>query len=292
MTTRSKFSLALITSAITATILCVAPVGFSQRSDERQAKLLTSYSHSGPSCELGAALDLLAETLRTQVDDVAYVIVYGGYDNPQSFFHRYDPPGLFRRHALAVRNYLVRAKDVESRRFEVIDGGMRKRFQADIWLVARGQKPPSHSPDATSEIPESSQPRLFDEYGLYSESDMAEYFDPVSRLDGFAKGLAGQPGAVGYIIGYAQCLDVSEGRLVKKNGVDEFVTRDYKECDAVGTGRKIGTMEKRSLIRLFGTAPSRMLVVDGGYRDSQMVELWIVPANEKAPKPTPTTGRK
>jgi hypothetical protein len=293
--TCSKFGHALVNAAITASILCFAPASFSQKGDQTQSKLLTSYGNPGASDELGAALDQLAEALRTQVSDIGYVIVYRGHNNPPRSSRRYDPPGLFHRHALAVRNYLVRAKNIESERIEVIDGGMRNRFQADIWLVPKGERPPSPSPDATGEVQEANQPTPFDEYFLVSDSDMSEYFeyfDPFARLDGFATVLASKPSTVGYIIGYAQCLDVTEGRRVDKNGVEDYVTRDYQRCDAVGTGRKIAMMEKRSLSRLFGIAPPRVSVIDGGYRNSRMVELWIVPRGGEIPRPTPTTMRK
>jgi hypothetical protein len=43
-------------------------------------------------------------------------------------------------------------------------------------------------------------------------------------------------------------------------------------------------------------AEGRVVLVDGGYREEAMMELWIVPEGAEAPKPTPTVfngrGRK
>jgi hypothetical protein len=287
-----RLSFALLVAALTAIILCTGRASMSQTSEQARPRFLGSYGNTQPSCELGAALSYLAAQLTTSVDDVAYVIVYRGYNNTGSFFHQPNPPGLFQRHSHALKNYLVKEKHFASERLEVIDGGMREQFRADMWLVPKGQTPPPPRADALPAMQETNQRRLFDEYLYDPESDMAEYFDPVARLDGFAKTLSSEPSAVGYIIGYAECLDVTEWRLADGNGTNEYVTREYQQSAPEGTGRKIAMAEKRRLLKLFGIDQSRVSVIDGGYKNSQMIELWIVPAGGEAPNPTPTVERR
>jgi hypothetical protein len=54
-------------------------------------------------------------------------------------------------------------------------------------------------------------------------------------------------------------------------------------------------LEKQLLIGVFGILPSRIHLIDGGYRKWRGVELWIVPPGEHPPIPTPNsfpTGRR
>jgi hypothetical protein len=49
---------------------------------------------------------------------------------------------------------------------------------------------------------------------------------------------------------------------------------------------------RRYLIDRRGISASRMKVIHGGYRQSSMFELWVVPAGDPAPISTPTLGSK
>lgn len=270
---------------------CTGPGSLSQTSDQPRPRFLGAYINTQPNCELGAVFSYVAADLTASVDDVAYVIVYRGYNNTGSVFHKSNPPGLFQRHSHAWKNYLVKEKHFASERIEVIDGGIREQFCADIWLVPKGQKPPEPRADARPPIQETNQRRLFDEYFYDPESDLAEYFDPIARLDGFAKALASEPGVVGYIIGYGESLDITEWRTADGNGTGEYVTREYRQSDPEGTGRTIALAEKRRLLQLFGLDQSSVSVIDGGQKNSKMIELWIVPRGGDAPTPTPTVER-
>jgi len=284
-----RFGIAFVNAALIALIFFVAPASWSQKSDQTRSRLLTSYGHAWPSDELEASLDFLAQTLAENVASYAYIIVYRGYHNPPGFFHSCNPPGLFRRHSLGVMSYLSRIKHVPRERILMVDGGMQPQFHADVWVMADGEKPPNASPDTTPQIQET--PGLYDEYICNSESDLAISFNS-GRLDGFAKALRSDPSATGYIIGYAQCLDIAETVRVSKYGTEEYVSREYKQFDPAGTGKRIGRSEQRRLLKFYGIPRSRVAVLDGGYRNSQMVELWIMPTGAEAPKATPTADPK
>jgi len=280
-----------LNAALTAVILSMAPAGFSQTSDHAPPRLLDRYSSPEPSCQLARTLDYLADALIAYEDDIAYVIVYRTYNSYTSSAPRQNLPGMFQRHSRVVKNYLVKEKHFADDRVQIIDGGiieggMPDHFQAEVWLVPKGQPPPLPDEHARPFIQQTNQRRLFDEYSYNPDNNMAEYFDPVARLEGFAKTLGSEPNAVGYIIGYGKSLDINEWRLV--DGTNEYVTREYQQSDSEGTGKEIAMAERSSLLELFGIDQSRVWVIDGGYISSQMVELWIVPTGGVAPKATPT----
>lgn len=107
--------------------------------------------------------------------------------------------------------------------------------------------------------------------------------DEKARLDYFSTELQNNPGAQGYIIFYGG--------------------RRYESCWYGGQRRgarrpRFGEAEKRAarikpyLINQRGFDPQRITVVNGGYREAWMAELWIVPGGAKPPVPTPTLQRK
>ncbi|HMG73395.1 MAG TPA: hypothetical protein VK582_07835 [Pyrinomonadaceae bacterium] len=48
-------------------------------------------------------------------------------------------------------------------------------------------------------------------------------------------------------------------------------------------------LEKKLLAKVYGIAPERVRLIDGGYRKWRTIELWIVPRGEDAPVPTPNS---
>ena len=99
--------------------------------------------------------------------------------------------------------------------------------------------------------------------------------------------------------GHFQCVFVqSQGNIARK--FDEF--GDIQESDlkarldnfAIQVQSEKGTkgfilLEKRHLIDTYGVPVSRIRTIDGGYRKRRSVELWIVPAGEPLPIPTPNS---
>ena len=88
--------------------------------------------------------------------------------------------------------------------------------------------------------------------------------DELARLDNFSVHLQNAADAQGYIIVYG-------GRRGKRN-----------EAKARAARMKYWLTRARQL-------PARRIVtIDGGYRDEQTSELWMVPPGGPAPIPTPT----
>ena len=90
------------------------------------------------------------------------------------------------------------------------------------------------------------------------------YDDQKARLDNLAIELQNDPATTSYVIAYA-------GRTSRAGTVDRLLTRatDY-------------LVQKRAVDQ------SRIVVINGGYREEDCVELWVVPRGAKPPQPTPT----
>jgi hypothetical protein len=98
----------------------------------------------------------------------------------------------------------------------------------------------------------------------FDECDSCKFDDQKARLDHFATELQGDPTKHGYIIVYG-------GRMSPIGQVDVLMkrTREYLTDE-----RQIDA--------------SRFEVVNGGFREGDSVELWVVPSGSKPPRATPT----
>ena len=101
-------------------------------------------------------------------------------------------------------------------------------------------------------------PRKFDEFPNLA------FDDQKARLDNLAIQMQNEPNAQGYIIVYA-------GRTSR-----------------AGTAERLGGRAHDYLVQQRGIDPSRIVVVNGGYRDDDYFELWIVPQGAQPPTATPT----
>ena len=90
------------------------------------------------------------------------------------------------------------------------------------------------------------------------------YDDQKARLDNLAIELQNDPSTTSYVIAYA-------GRTSRAGTADRLLSRakDY-------------LVQKRVVDQ------SRIVVINGGYREEDCVELWVVPRGAQAPQPTPT----
>jgi hypothetical protein len=102
----------------------------------------------------------------------------------------------------------------------------------------------------------------------FDECNNCSYDDQKARLDNLAVELQSDPSMRAYIIAYG-------GRTKPLNQVEVLISRarDY-------------------LITKRGIDASRFDVVNGGFREDDSVELWLVPSGAAAPKPTPTVQAK
>jgi len=98
----------------------------------------------------------------------------------------------------------------------------------------------------------------------FDECNNCTFDDQKARLDNLAVELQNDPSTRGYIIAYG-------GRMSPLGQVEKLMTRarDY-------------------LVTQRGIDVSRLVIVNGGFREEDSVELWIVPSGAAAPQPTPT----
>jgi hypothetical protein len=92
------------------------------------------------------------------------------------------------------------------------------------------------------------------------------YDDDKARFDNFAIELQSNPDAQAYIITYS-------GRTSR-----------------AGQAEKLAERARSYLTQTRGVDPNRLVVVNGGYRDADSYELWIVPQGAQAPQPSPTVS--
>jgi len=98
----------------------------------------------------------------------------------------------------------------------------------------------------------------------FDECNSCSLDDQKARLDNLAVELQNDPSTRGYILAYG-------GRMSPLGKVKTLMSRsrDY-------------------LIMQRGIDASRIVVVNGGFREEDSVELWLVPSGVAAPMPTPT----
>ncbi|PYS76926.1 MAG: hypothetical protein DMF66_12100 [Acidobacteria bacterium] len=106
-----------------------------------------------------------------------------------------------------------------------------------------------------SSVPAPPNPTKFDEIGEIQRDD------EKARLDVFAIELQNSPSATGYVIAYG--------------------SRNKR----FGTGQQRGDRAKEYLTRTRGIDASRVVVIDGGQRETGSMELWIVPPGASPPRP-------
>jgi hypothetical protein len=109
-------------------------------------------------------------------------------------------------------------------------------------------------------IPPPVTPRKFDEFPSIA------YDDDKARLDNFAIELQNNPGVQGYIITYS-------GRTSR-----------------AGQAERLSERARSYLTQMRGVDPGRLQFVNGGYRDADTYELWVVPQGAQTPQPSPTVS--
>jgi len=90
------------------------------------------------------------------------------------------------------------------------------------------------------------------------------YDDQKARLDNLAVELQNDPSTTAYVIVYGA------------------------RTSRMGQADRLGVRARDYLVTRRGIDPSRIIVLNGGFREEDSVELWIVPSGAKPPQPTPT----
>ena len=214
--------------------------------------------------------DILASDLIARLDNVA--IQLQNEPNAKAFFVVYrtrrDLPGLSNRYAHRMKGYLIESRGLPADHMVTVDGGIASCLTQEIWIVPQGAAPKPRDDARQS----SYQPSVykFDEHyygerhreGLYYWRDSYE-----ELLEAFGLELQKHPKSVGYLIAYR---DANEGSL--------------RETQSALNGRR------SFLVKEYGIKPARLKTIVGGYRGSQIVELWI--AHEPGAAPTIMSYRK
>lgn len=107
-------------------------------------------------------------------------------------------------------------------------------------------------------------PKVHREAGEYDVCCSCAFDDQKARLDNLAVELQNDPSATAYIFAYG-------GRTSRTGEADRLIARarDY-------------------LVNQRGLDAARVVVVNGGLREENCVELWIVPSGATPPQPRPT----
>lgn len=88
--------------------------------------------------------------------------------------------------------------------------------------------------------------------------------DQKARLDNLAVEMQNEPSTTGYIIAYG-------GRTSR-----------------VGQADRLSARARDYMVNQRNIDPARLIVLNGGFREEDCVELWIVPSGAAPPQPTPT----
>ena len=107
-------------------------------------------------------------------------------------------------------------------------------------------------------LPNITPPKRFDEFPSVA------FDDDKARLDNLAIELQNSPGSTGYVIAYA-------GRNSR-----------------AGEAERMGRRAVEYLTATRGISRDRIIFVNGGHRELNSFELWVVPQGADPPRPTPT----
>jgi hypothetical protein len=114
------------------------------------------------------------------------------------------------------------------------------------------------STDITNKKPPVPECKPFDQF------QSVAFDDDKARFDNLAIELQNAPDAQAYIIIYA-------GRTSRAGQAD-----------------RLGKRSMDYLVNQRGVDARRITIIDGGYRDTDFIEVWICPPGAKTPQPTPT----
>jgi hypothetical protein len=107
-------------------------------------------------------------------------------------------------------------------------------------------------------LPQLTPPKRFDEFPSVTHDD------DKARFDNLAIELQNNPGSTGYVVAYA-------GRNSRAGEAD-----------------RMGQRAIEYLTTTRGLSGDRVRFVNGGYRETNSFELWLVPQGATPPSPTPT----
>lgn len=268
-------------------------------------------------CDLGARLDNFAIHLMSEAKaSKGHAIVYSG---------RYDPPQRVAAYREHIGHYLVNSRGLEAGRLTVVDGGYREEMTIELWLVPKGATTPepSEAIDPTKELDKAFKfedqyisvsveewraevedfelmGEVADETPIVEEkADEQPFEERAEEAEASAQGEEVQEEAVEtqaeeaadadvwwLLKDYARALDIE----AKARGHIIF----YANPAQAPVSKVQANVEEAvaQLVRKYGVKAERLSVTFGGYRQTPIAELWLVPVNVSLPVPTPEPEAK
>ena len=262
--------LAMILSVIGIEVVSAQTVQGAQKFDEFGDILLSDKL---------ARLDNYAVQLQQQPTTKGFIIVYRT---------RRDLPGLSHSLALNIKGYLVGSRGLPKDRIVIVDGGVGMCLTQELWIVPPGSAPPPRSDARVGSFQYSDAAWKFYDYHFLPAEQRRHFGLPKAErpdfeyLEAYANQVKSDRKYLACIIAYAQ--------YNARPGLVDYADHDPRpdiRLDLPGTARRVLESEKSGLMKVYGIPAARIRTIDGGYRKSREVELWIVPPGEPLPIPTP-----
>jgi hypothetical protein len=176
-----------------------------------------------------------------------------GYSGPSALNYTWtvSPPAARIMSGAGTPTITVDSSGLNNRRLTailVVDDGSGDRACRQTAQAATG----------VAALPQLSTPKRFDEFPSVA------FDDDKARLDNLAIELQNNPGSTGYVVAYA-------GRSSR-----------------AGEAERMGRRAIDYLTTTRGLSGDRVRFVNGGYRDTNSFELWLVPQGATPPTPMPT----
>lgn len=266
--------------AIFIVTCCLLPTAFAQEPPDKPiARKFDEFGDIDISSKI-ARLDNLAIQLQNEPQTKAYIMVY---------YPPRDLPGLAARYLTQMKTYLVYNRGVQGDRVVIVDGGTAPSLVQEFWIAPPGTTPTRRSDAYTTVVPDPTMVRKFDEYYFPKREDFDEIggygwdYGFGNSLPAYAEQLHKTPGATAYIIVYPHYYINKQTETVGRR--ERTVRRVFRDNLAVADEMRRSIIAE--LTKEHGVPMARIKVVNGGYRRSRTVELWILPAGEHPPIATP-----
>ena len=224
--------------------------------------------------DIKARADNFAIALQNEPAAKGFIIVYRS---------RRDVPGISYRYAHRIREYLVNLRGIEKDRVIAIDGGEADCLAQEFWIVPPGTTLTPRSGAYQRNFTDIDSAQRFDEFTWGSEDLAPGVWS--GELEAYATALRAQPRARAYVVAYGGYY-VHRGSYEQDGKQKRY---SQTERDPPGTARKVLKQAQRLLVKEYHFSPSRIRLMNGGYRKWGSLELWIVPRGEHAPIPTPNS---
>lgn len=264
-------------------VLCVQIPFFAQAQAPPKIQDPDFYSYMN-SENLMAQLDAIAIEIQSEPESMAYFSIYRKPTDLLGTNHR-----LFNQ----IKYYLVENRGIDKTRLVFINSGinLERGFYCFVIPPDSEQQPKSVEPD----VPENETYKFDSHYYAMPYDPCAydigclegEY--QLMQLDDYAEMLKKQGEAKAYLIGYAEyCPRCGSSFSYSKSGrlLKQIF---YSRLDKSNIVLKMLLREKDYLINKHKVDSSRIVLINGGYREWRTVDLWIVSPNGEKPKLTPTT---